>query len=53
MKVNEASAPAVGFLTTVTDSPWANIGRALKAGPTVVSSSAADKDSITNKTEVF
>ena len=53
MKVKEASAPPVGFLTTVTDSLWANIGRALNAGPTMVSSCAADRDSEDNKKVIF
>ena len=49
MKIKEASAPSVGFLTTVTFSLWENIDRALNAVPTISPSSAADRDSATNK----
>ena len=47
VNVNEASAEEEGFLTTVTDSSLDHTGRESMAGPTIVSSSAADKGSAT------
>ena len=52
MKVKEASPPAVGLLVTVTDSS-SNIGKALNAGPTIVSSSARDRGSAKTNNRTF